>query len=30
VDDIFDIIATQEELSLFNEAIKRWAWMFPW
>ncbi|XP_051195518.1 S-(+)-linalool synthase, chloroplastic [Lolium perenne] len=24
VDDIFDIIATQEELSLFNEAIKRW------
>jgi (3S)-linalool synthase len=23
VDDIFDIIATQEELSLFNEAIKR-------
>uniref|UniRef100_A0ACD5Z9Q9 Uncharacterized protein n=1 Tax=Avena sativa TaxID=4498 RepID=A0ACD5Z9Q9_AVESA len=24
VDDIFDLVATQEELSLFNEAIKRW------
>ncbi|KAM0830973.1 hypothetical protein ACQ4PT_049500 [Festuca glaucescens] len=24
VDDIFDIVATQEELALFNEAIKRW------
>ena len=22
VDDIFDLVATQEELSLFNEAIK--------
>lgn len=24
VDDIFDLVATQEELSLFNEAIKMW------
>uniref|UniRef100_A0ACD5V8Q4 Uncharacterized protein n=1 Tax=Avena sativa TaxID=4498 RepID=A0ACD5V8Q4_AVESA len=24
VDDIFDIVATQEDLFLFNEAIKRW------
>ncbi|XP_037470843.1 S-(+)-linalool synthase, chloroplastic-like [Triticum dicoccoides] len=24
VDDIFDLVATQEELSLFNEAIKTW------
>uniref|UniRef100_A0ACD5V9U6 Uncharacterized protein n=1 Tax=Avena sativa TaxID=4498 RepID=A0ACD5V9U6_AVESA len=24
VDDIFDVVGTQEELSLFNEAIKMW------
>ncbi|KAF7082841.1 hypothetical protein CFC21_086688 [Triticum aestivum] len=24
VDDIFDLVATQEEISLFNEAIKMW------
>lgn len=24
VDDIFDLVGTQEELSLFSEAIKRW------
>lgn len=24
VDDIFDLVATQEELSLFNRAIKKW------
>ncbi|KAI4979226.1 hypothetical protein ZWY2020_015979 [Hordeum vulgare] len=24
VDDIFDLVATQEELSLFNEAVKTW------